>query len=88
MTQETIDKLHKLINYKNIWVMFKSKFDYNKNIATAKKYPNDVCCVNPPVDSDSVIYPESIEDWEDFKQYILNYVNKKINYYTEEIEKL
>lgn len=86
MTQETIDKLHKLFNYKSKWVTFKSKFDYNQNIATVKRYPNDVYCANPP--ADSVIYPESIEDWDDFKQYILKYVDEKINYYTEEIEKL
>lgn len=82
MTQETIDKLHKLLNYKSKWVTFKSKFDYNKNIAIVKRY------VNLPAEVDAVIYPESIEDWDDFKQYILQYVDKKINYYIEEIEKL
>ena len=86
MTQETIDKLHKLLNYKTKWVIFKSKFDFNQNIAIVKKYPDDVCCTNP--NADTVIYPECIEDWNDFKQYILKYVDEKINYYTEEIEKL
>ena len=86
MTQETIEKLHKLLKYKSTWEIFKHKFDFNQNIAIVKKYSDGVCCTNP--DADTIIYPEFIEDWNDFKQYILKYVDEKINYYTEEIEKL
>ena len=86
MTQETINKLHQLLNYKSKWEIFKNKFDFNQNIAIVKKDSDGVFCTNPNVDT--VIYPECIDDWNDFKQYILKYVDEKINYYTEEIEKL
>ena len=86
MTQETINKLYQLLNYKSKWEIFKNKFDFNQNIAIVKKCSDGVFCTNP--DTDIVIYPECIDDWNDFNQYILKYVDEKINYYTEEIEKL
>jgi hypothetical protein len=68
MTQETINKLYQLLNYKSKWVTFKSKFDFNQNIAIVKKDSDGVFCTNP--DTDIVIYPECIDDWNDYQEYM------------------
>ena len=81
MTQEIIDKLHELEGKREKWVRFKSALKQGKNLAV---YDYSLT----PSKTVITLGSQSSENWEEFQDYIMKYVDTMINMYDEEIVEL
>ena len=81
MTQEIIDKLHEFEGKREKWVRFKSALKKGKNLAV---YDYSIT----PSQTVITLGSQSLENWDEFQNYVMEYVDSMINMYDEEIAEL
>lgn len=81
MTQETIDKLHELEGKREKWVRFKSALKKGRNLAV---YDYSLT----PSKTVITLGSQSLENWDEFQNYVMEYVDSMIYRYDKEIAEL